>query len=104
MLNRRAVLAAPLALAATPSLAQPTWRPDRPIRVIIPHAPGGDGGSGLTPNPKPNGRPKIGLLPGFQACRLNRPSPELRRENGLGATETPVVTFSNPQAAAAKPQ
>ena len=41
MLNRRAVLAAPLALAATPSLAQPTWRPDRPIRVIIPHAPGG---------------------------------------------------------------
>lgn len=46
MLNRRAALAAPLALAATPALvtpglAQPAWRPDRPIRVIIPHAPGG---------------------------------------------------------------
>ncbi|MBS7792756.1 tripartite tricarboxylate transporter substrate binding protein [Roseococcus sp. SDR] len=40
MLNRRAALAAPLALAM-PALAQATWRPDRPIRVIIPHAPGG---------------------------------------------------------------
>lgn len=41
MLNRRAALAAPLALTVTPSQAQPTWRPDRPIRVIVPHAPGG---------------------------------------------------------------
>ncbi|UPY38910.1 tripartite tricarboxylate transporter substrate-binding protein [Sediminicoccus sp. KRV36] len=43
MLNRRAALAAPLALAVTPGLAhaQPAWRPDRPIRVIVPHGPGG---------------------------------------------------------------
>jgi hypothetical protein len=60
--------------------------------------------SGLTPNHKPGTRREIGLLPRFQACRLNRPSPELRRENGLGAAGKPVVTFSNPQAATAKAQ
>jgi hypothetical protein len=66
--------------------------------------PGGDRPSGLTPNPKPDGHLEIGLLPGFQAGRLNRPSPELRRENGSEETEKPVVTFSNPHATAAKPQ
>ncbi len=38
------------------------------------------------------------------AFNMNRPSPELRRENGLGATEKPIVAFSNPQANAPKPQ
>lgn len=41
MLNRRTALAAPFALAATSSQAQSGWRPDRPIRVIVPHGPGG---------------------------------------------------------------
>lgn len=32
----------------------------------------------------------------LEACGLNRPSPELQRENGLGAMEKPILAFSNP--------
>ncbi len=46
----------------------------------------------------------LSLFQWLEACRLNRPSPELRRENGPGETQTPVVAFSNPQAATEKPQ
>ncbi|MCO6415565.1 hypothetical protein JYK14_05155, partial [Siccirubricoccus sp. KC 17139] len=40
MPSRRAALAAALATLAAPALAQP-WSPDRPLRVIVPFAPGG---------------------------------------------------------------
>jgi tripartite-type tricarboxylate transporter receptor subunit TctC len=39
--TRRAALAAPLSLLAAPAFAQGAWRPDRPIRLIIPWPPGG---------------------------------------------------------------
>jgi len=38
--TRRAVLLAP-AILATPALAQPVWAPTRPIRMVVPYAPGG---------------------------------------------------------------
>ena len=40
MLRRRAILAAPLALAALPAKAQETF-PNRPVRLVVPYAPGG---------------------------------------------------------------
>lgn len=41
MTARRALLALPAGLLAAPAVAQPAWRPDRPIRMIIPWPPGG---------------------------------------------------------------
>lgn len=38
-MQRRTVLA--VSLAAPAALAQPAWRPDRPVRLIVPFAPGG---------------------------------------------------------------
>ena len=38
---RRQILAGLAAMAASPALAQAQWSPDRPIRVIVPFAPGG---------------------------------------------------------------
>ena len=38
---RREILAGLAAIAASPALAQAQWSPDRPIRVIVPFAPGG---------------------------------------------------------------
>lgn len=46
----------------------------------------------------------LSLFQWLEACRLNRPSPELRRENSPAETEQPVVAFSNPQADTEKPQ
>lgn len=40
MLHRRAALALPTALLATPALAQPGWQASQPIRLIIPFTPG----------------------------------------------------------------
>lgn len=44
------------------------------------------------------------LFQWFEACRLNRPSPELRRLWRLQRAIFGVVSFSNPQAVEAKPQ
>jgi tripartite-type tricarboxylate transporter receptor subunit TctC len=41
MMQRRQILAGLAAIAASPALAQAQWSPDRPIRVIVPFAPGG---------------------------------------------------------------
>ena len=40
-MQRRQILAGLAAMAASPALAQAQWSPDRPIRVIVPFAPGG---------------------------------------------------------------
>jgi len=40
-MQRRQILAGLAAVAASPALAQARWSPDRPIRVIVPFAPGG---------------------------------------------------------------
>lgn len=41
MLSRRALLAAPALLSPLAATAQPAWRPDRPLRIIVGFAPGG---------------------------------------------------------------
>jgi tripartite-type tricarboxylate transporter receptor subunit TctC len=41
ILSRRAALAAPLSVLATPAAAQTEWPKAQPIRVLIPFAPGG---------------------------------------------------------------
>ncbi|MFM7302587.1 MAG: Bug family tripartite tricarboxylate transporter substrate binding protein, partial [Alphaproteobacteria bacterium] len=40
-MQRRHILVGLAAIAASPALAQAQWSPDRPIRVIVPFAPGG---------------------------------------------------------------
>lgn len=40
-ITRRALLAAPALLSPLAAAAQPAWRPDRPLRIIVGFAPGG---------------------------------------------------------------
>ena len=35
------LLAAATLLCATPAAAQPNWKPDRPVTLIVPYSPGG---------------------------------------------------------------
>jgi tripartite-type tricarboxylate transporter receptor subunit TctC len=40
-MRRRLLLAAAAALPLTPAAAQPSWMPSRPVRIVVPLAPGG---------------------------------------------------------------
>lgn len=80
MITRRAILLAPL---AAPALAQP-WQPDRPIRLLVPFAPGG------------NADLVARLLAPGLAARLGQPVVVENRAGAGGSVGAEAVARSRP--------